>query len=43
MQKPEGEISGVSYMFTRPGADKTLVPKVSLVTNIGDVGYGVGY
>jgi Single Cache domain 2 len=42
-QKPEGEISEVSYMFPRPGADKTPVPKVSLVTNIGDVGCGVGY
>jgi len=42
-QKPQGEISEVSYMFPRPGADKTPVPKVSLVTNIGDVGCGVGY
>ena len=42
-QKPEGEISEVSYMFPRPGADKTPVPKVSLVTRIGDVGCGVGY
>ena len=29
-QKPEGEITEVSYMFPRPGADKTPVPKVSL-------------
>ena len=42
-EKPQGEISEVSYMFPRPGADKTPVPKVSLVTNIGDVGCGVGY
>ena len=42
-QKPEGEISEVSYMFPRPGADKTPVPKVSLVTKIGDIGCGSGY
>src|ERR1700688_1684448 len=43
VQKPEGEITEVSYVWPRPGADKTPVPKVSLVTNIGDVGCGVGY
>jgi hypothetical protein len=43
MQKPEGEITEVSYMFPRPGADKTPVPKVSLVTKVGEVGCGVGY
>ena len=43
MQKPDGEISEVSYVFPRPGADKTPVPKVSLVTRIGDIGCGVGY
>jgi hypothetical protein len=43
MQKPAGEITEVSYMFPRPGADKTPVSKVSLVTNIGDIGCGVGY
>jgi hypothetical protein len=43
IQKPEGEITEVNYMFPRPGADKTPVPKVSLVTNIGDIGCGVGY
>ncbi len=42
-QKPEGEITEVSYMFPRPGADKTPVPKVSLVTRVGDLGCGVGY
>ena len=42
-QKPEGEITEVSYMFPRPGADKTPVPKVSLVTRAGDLGCGVGY
>jgi Single Cache domain 2 len=43
IQKPEGEMTEVSYMFPRPGADKTPVPKVSLVTKIGDIGCGVGY
>jgi hypothetical protein len=28
-QKPDGEITEVSYMFPRPGADKTPAPKVS--------------
>ena len=42
-QKPEGEITEVSYMIPRPGADKTPVPKVSLVTRVGDLGCGVGY
>jgi hypothetical protein len=43
MQKPEGEITEVSYVWPRQGADKTPVAKVSLVTNIGDIGCGVGY
>jgi len=42
-QKPEGEITEVSYMFPRPGADKTPVPKVSFVTRVADLGCGVGY
>jgi hypothetical protein len=42
-QKPEGEITEVSYMFPRPGPDKTPVQKVSLVTRAGDLGCGVGY
>jgi hypothetical protein len=41
-QKPEGEITEVSYMFPRPGPDKTPVQKVSLVTRAGDLGCGVG-
>ena len=44
MQKPEGQITEVSYMFPRPGADKTPVAKASLVTRVGDdLGCGVGY
>jgi hypothetical protein len=42
-QKPEGQISEVSYMFPRPGADKTPVQKVSFVTKTGDLGCGVGH
>ena len=42
-QKPEDQITEVSYMFTRPGADKTPVPKVTFVTRAGDLGCGVGY
>jgi hypothetical protein len=42
-QKPEGEITEVSYMLPRPGASKTPVPKVSLATRVGDLGCGVGY
>jgi len=43
-QKPEGEFTEVTYLFPRPGADKTPVPKVSLVTSAGPgLGCGVGY
>jgi Single Cache domain 2 len=43
-QKPEGVITEVNYMFPRPGADKTPVQKVSLVTRVSDdLGCGVGY
>jgi hypothetical protein len=42
-QKPEGQITEVTYMFVRPGPDKTPVPKVSFVTRVGDLGCGVGY
>ena len=42
-QKPEGQFTEVTYLFPRPGADKTPVPKVSLLTRVGDLGCGVGY
>ena len=43
-QKPEGEITEVSYLFPRPGSDTTPVSKkVSFVTRVGDLGCGVGY
>lgn len=42
-QKPEGQITEVSYLFVRPGADTTPVAKVSFVTRVGDIYCGVGY
>jgi hypothetical protein len=51
-QKPEGQITEVSYMFPRPVADTTpgqdvnfTTPgqKVSFVTRVGDLGCAVGY
>jgi secreted PhoX family phosphatase len=42
-QKPEGQMTQVSYMFARPGPDATPVPKVSLVTKASDLVCGVGY
>jgi secreted PhoX family phosphatase len=42
-QKPEGQITKVSYMFAKPGPDATPVPKVSLVTRASDLVCGVGY
>ena len=44
IQKPEGQITEVSYMSPKPGADDTLVAKVSLVARTSDdLGCGVGY
>ena len=44
IQKPEGQITEVSYMSPKPGADDTPVAKVSLVTRAdNDLGCGVGY
>jgi hypothetical protein len=42
-QKPEGQITAVNYMFSKPGADPTPVPKVSFVTRVRDLGCAVGY
>ncbi len=39
----EGQTAEVSYMFPKPGPDKTPVPKVSFVTAVNGVGCGVGY
>jgi hypothetical protein len=43
MQKPEREITDVSYMFPKPGSDRQLAPKVAFVTRVGDLGCAVGY
>jgi hypothetical protein len=44
MQKPEGQITEVSYMMPKPGADNTPAVKVSFVARAGyDLGCGVGY
>jgi hypothetical protein len=39
----EGKIAEVNYVFPRPGSDATPVPKVGLVTKIGDYICVVGY
>ena len=39
----EGKIAKVSYMFPRPGPDNKPVPKVALVTKVGDQVCLVGY
>jgi hypothetical protein len=43
MQKPEGQITEVTYMLPKPGMTAPAVPKVSFVTRVGDLGCGVGY
>ena len=44
IQKPEGQITEVSYMATKPAGDDTPVAKVTLVTRADDeIGCGVGY
>jgi signal transduction histidine kinase len=42
-QKPEGEITDVSYMFPKPGSEQQLAAKVAFVTRIGDLACAVGY
>jgi hypothetical protein len=42
-QKPEGQVTEVSYMFPKPGTTAPAVPKVSFVTRVADLGCGVGY
>jgi hypothetical protein len=39
----EGKVAEVTYMFPRPGADKTPVQKVAFVTKVGDQICAVGY
>jgi hypothetical protein len=44
MQKPEGQITEVSYVGPTPGVDDSLATKVTLVTRADDdLGCGVGY
>jgi hypothetical protein len=44
IQKPEGQITEVSYMSPKPGPDDTLAFKVSLAARAdADLGCGVGY
>ena len=44
IQKPEGQITEVSYMSAKPGADDTLLAKESFVARAdADLGCGVGY
>ena len=44
IQKPEGQITEISYMSPTPGADDAIVAKVSLVARADDdLGCGVGY
>ncbi len=42
-QKPEGQITEISYMAPKPGTTAPPFPKVSFVTRVGDLGCGVGY
>lgn len=39
----EGQVNEVSYMFPKPGPDKTPQPKVSFITAVDGLGCGVGY
>jgi len=44
IQKPEGEITEVSYVAPRPGPDDRLAARVSLMTRAdNDIGCGVSY
>ena len=44
LQKPEGQISEVSYVSPTPDADDKLAGKVTLVARADDdLGCGVGY
>jgi hypothetical protein len=42
-QKPDGQITEVSYMFPTPGTTAPAVAKVSFVTRAGELVCGVGY
>jgi Single Cache domain 2 len=42
-QKPEGQITELSYMAPKPGTTAPVFPKVNFVTRVGDLNCGVGY
>ena len=42
-QKPEGQITEVSYMAPKPGTIAPAVPKVTFVTRVSDLVCAVGY
>ena len=42
-QKPEGQITEVTFMFPKPGTTAPSVPKVSFIARVGDIFCGVGY
>ena len=42
-QKPEGQITEVSYMAPKPGTTAPAIAKVSFVTKVNDLICGVGY
>jgi single cache domain-containing protein len=42
-QKPEGQITEVDYMFSKPGPDSKPVPKLAFIARAGDLYCGVGY
>jgi hypothetical protein len=42
-QKPEGQITEVSYMAPKPGTTAPAVPKVTFVTRVNDLVCAVGY
>ena len=42
-QKPEGQLTAVSYLAPGVGANKTPVPKAGWITRASDLGCGEGY
>jgi hypothetical protein len=42
-QKPEGQVTEVSYQAPKPGTTAPVFSKVSFVTRVGELGCGVGY
>jgi hypothetical protein len=42
-QKPEGQLTEVSYLVPNSGVHRTPLPKVSLTTRVGDLVCGVSY